>query len=310
MNKTQTFIIRANIKHNNKYDYSKTIYVRSKDKIFIICPIHGEFEQMPFKHLTGQGCSKCGIETIKKTLRKTTEQFIEEAKIVHGEKYIYDKVRYINNHTNISIGCCEKNHGYFNQLPYEHLTGSGCSKCGTERTKNYLKKTTDQFIEEAKIVHGEKYIYDKVDYINKSTEILIGCFEENHGYFSQLPFVHLKGHGCPKCVYKNEMKAILYLEKLTNEQFIKCRPNFLKGLELDGFNVNLKLAIEYNYVPFFHRNGPMDLVKQKERDLLKEKLCLENNIYLITVPFWTHNIELFVKNEYENYLFLQSYNLN
>ena len=65
---TEDFIKRSNIKHDNKYDYSKSIYTGSRDKITIICPVHGEFEQEAVSHMTkGYGCQKCGfIETARK----------------------------------------------------------------------------------------------------------------------------------------------------------------------------------------------------------------------------------------------------
>ena len=54
------FVERAILIHNEKnYDYSKVEYVNSKNKIKIICPIHGEFEQLPHSHLRGSGCPKC-----------------------------------------------------------------------------------------------------------------------------------------------------------------------------------------------------------------------------------------------------------
>lgn len=62
--KIDKFIDRANKIHNNKYDYSKTIY--DCNKVNIICNKHGEFYQSPHNHLTGYGCIKCGIENTSK----------------------------------------------------------------------------------------------------------------------------------------------------------------------------------------------------------------------------------------------------
>ena len=60
--------------------------------------------------------------------RKTTEQFIAEAKAVHGSKYDYSKVEYKNNKTKVCIIC--HIHGEFLQVPKDHLDGIGCKKCG------------------------------------------------------------------------------------------------------------------------------------------------------------------------------------
>ena len=59
--------------------------------------------------------------------RKTTEQFVAEAKAIHGDKYDYSKVEYINTNSNVCIICPE--HGIFWQTPNNHLCGSGCPSC-------------------------------------------------------------------------------------------------------------------------------------------------------------------------------------
>jgi hypothetical protein len=56
----EEFIERAKSVHGDRYDYSKTIYKTYRDKVTIICPKHGEFEQTAENHLYGKGCPKCG----------------------------------------------------------------------------------------------------------------------------------------------------------------------------------------------------------------------------------------------------------
>ena len=72
------FFIKAKIKHNNKYDYSKVDYINSRTKICIICPKHGEFWQTPANHLHGCGCPKCKNDKIGNNGRLTLFQFIEK----------------------------------------------------------------------------------------------------------------------------------------------------------------------------------------------------------------------------------------
>ena len=60
-----------------------------------------------------------------------------------------------------------------------------------------FRKTTDQIIEEFKKVHGDLFLYDKVDYVNSDTKVSIGC--RQHGYFLKLPNDLKRGTGCPKC---------------------------------------------------------------------------------------------------------------
>lgn len=186
---TEEFIKKSIKKHGNKYDYSKVEYVNTKTKVYIICPEHGEFWQSPDHHLQGHGCPKCsGLVT-------NTKEFIEKAKSVHGNKYDYSKVKYVNCHTKVCIICPE--HGEFWQNPSDHINGSGCPKCKAEKIGNINRKGKYSFIEEAKNVHGDKYDYSKVEYTNNKAKVCIICHE--HGEFWQVPCDHLKGCGCPKC---------------------------------------------------------------------------------------------------------------
>lgn len=196
---TEEFIKKAKTIHGDKYDYSKVNYVNAKEKVCIICPIHGEFLQTPNNHLSGQGCPKCGaIQRGEKKLIGL-KYFIERAKQIHGDKYDYSKVQYINMHTKVCIICPE--HGEFWQIPNSHLSGRACPKCSTERAHALFRKSTEQFIEEAKKVHGDKYDYSKVEYIGNKEKICIICPE--HGEFWQSPIKHLKGNGCQRCIREN-----------------------------------------------------------------------------------------------------------
>lgn len=58
-----------------------------------------------------------------------------------------------------------------------------------------MKSQTENFIEQARKVHGDKYDYSKVDYVDANTLVSIIC--PNHGEFKQTPSSHLSGHGCP-----------------------------------------------------------------------------------------------------------------
>jgi len=57
--------------------------------------------------------------------------------------------------------------------------------------------TLKQFIEYAQKVHGDKYVYDRVEYTNNRTKVIIICKE--HGEFTQRPKDHLYGRGCKNC---------------------------------------------------------------------------------------------------------------
>ena len=124
---------------------------------------------------------------IKKLNKSNKESFISKAKNVHNDKYNYDKVNYINNKTKIIIICQE--HGDFIQRPDNHLNGQNCPLCMSCNTMTFVKKS--------KIIHDNVYNYDKVNYINNSTKVIITCYK--HGDFEQQPNSHLIGSGCPSC---------------------------------------------------------------------------------------------------------------
>ena len=86
-------------------------------------------------------------------MAKTTEQFIEEAKLKHGERYDYTNTKYISCKKKIVIEC--KIHGEFEQFPNNHLKSNGCYKC--KKTNFDKRKTTEKFIEESKLKHGDKF---------------------------------------------------------------------------------------------------------------------------------------------------------
>ena len=153
--------------------------------------------------------------------RLTTEEFIERAREVHGDKYDYSKVEYKSAHTKVCIICPE--HGEFWQTPNAHLyLKCGCSKC----MKN-VKGTTDEFIERSRKIHSNKYDYSKVEYINSKTKVCIIC--PKHGEFWQKPNGHLNGQGCPSC------------NKITSDDFIQ-KATLIHNGKYDYSKVDYKTA--------------------------------------------------------------------
>ena len=86
--------------------------------------------------------------------RKTLEQFVDDARRVHGSKYDYSAATYTNAHTKMSIKC-NKCGSLFAQNPSNHLSGKGCAKCGVDS----IRLTTKEFVQKAIAVHGLKYDY-------------------------------------------------------------------------------------------------------------------------------------------------------
>jgi len=200
------FLERAKSVHGDKYDYSKITYLYESDKITIICKKHQiEFQQSVHKHSAGQGCKKCSYEATGNRCRTNASHFIKKAKAIHGNKYNYDGIKYINNHTNIKINCSI--HGDFFQTPGNHThktNPQGCPECGG-RTNWTLEK----FIDESKRIHSGKYSYGNVNLVDTNHKVIITC--PVHGDFEQKPIKHLNGQGCPKCApnFKGTRKSFI-----------------------------------------------------------------------------------------------------
>ena len=127
---TDEFITRAKSVHGDRYDYSLVTCQHNRQAVNIICREHGVFEQAPRSHLMGRGCEQCA--SLKRGLKKKTtaaEQFLEKARKLHGDRYDYSLSQYKRNNANITIGCPE--HGFFQQIPRNHLIGRGCPSCSS-----------------------------------------------------------------------------------------------------------------------------------------------------------------------------------
>jgi hypothetical protein len=242
---TNLFIKKSLLIHGVKYDYGLVDYKGIKTKVIIGCPEHGDFEQSPGNHLSGQGCPKCGVINTSDKKKYTTDLFIKKSIIVHGDKYDYLKVEYIDSVNKVIIGCPK--HGDFEQSPSKHLSGKGCNKCGVERTKKVLTLDIGDFIYKSNIVHSFKYDYSTTFYNGSHNKIIIICPE--HGEFEQLPYDHLSGHGCVKCT-----SSVSSVEKYINDfiinelniMTIQSSRSIIEPQQLDIYIPSHNLAIEYN----------------------------------------------------------------
>ncbi|UNK04734.2 GIY-YIG nuclease family protein [Psychrobacter raelei] len=192
----EQYLAKAIKKHDSKFDYSKTVYRHSKDKIKITCPTHGDFEQTAESHLRSKhGCQECAKEATVKNNTLTGKDFVEKARVKHKAKYDYSKVKYIDSTTEVEIICPE--HGSFFRTPNSHIHGGyGCNKCAGIPVYD-----TKHFIERAKEVHADSnYDYSNTEY--KGAHELVEIICKKHGSFYQTPNQHLKPYGCPKCGIK------------------------------------------------------------------------------------------------------------
>jgi len=300
----EQFIKDCNIIHNNKYDYSKTIYINSNKYVTIICPDHGDFQQFPYNHRNmKQSCPKCADKIKGLSKRKTSsDNFISKASYIHNNKYDYSKVNYNDCRSKIIIIC--PRHGEFTQSPASHLVGCGCTVCALENARNKTRKTLEQFIKEANHIHNNLYNYSKTNYKSVEHKIDIICFE--HGIFKQTPHMHLIGQGCPKCRKSfghNNIRKYLITKNIYHVEeywFDNCRNSKTKRpLYFDFYLVDLKICIEFDgrqhYIPCSFGSDQTLETKTKNlqalqfRDKIKTDYCEMNGINLIRIPYTEFN---------------------
>jgi hypothetical protein len=322
------FTNKANLMFNNKFDYSKFIYVKAKTKGIIICPKHGEFYQTPDKHTApkSKGCPKCWMEinknrikTIKRVPKKiiNKENFLKKCFEKHGNKFIYHLENY-NGITKSKIKIQCPKHGYFEMSPRLHISlETGCGACGKEKS---IKNNTDSYdflIEQVKKIHKNKYLYPESNrdiYLNKKSIIQIEC--PIHGFFLKNAQKHISGQGCFHCkieelIRKNiliggfneslfkekpnlkEKKSTLYYLKINNGEYYK--------IGITTTNINSRVKGIKSKAKKFGEEIKIEVLKTKTSILyecfLLEQIILSNNKKERIYKNWS--TELFKKDIYK-----------
>ena len=243
---TSEFIEKARLVHGDLYDYSKVKYINSQTNVIIIDPEYGEFTQRASRHLSGSNHpTRANISR-----RLSQEEILKRFKEIHGNLYDYSKVEYINNNTNVTI--IDPDYGEFTVTPSNHIR----KKSGHPRRafdKNKLSQ--EQFIEKAKLVHGDLYDYSKVNYISSNIKVTI--IDPDYGEFEQKAGNHLSGQGNPKRAH-NKLTH-------TQEEFInKCNKihnNFYDYSKVEYINTYTEILIidpdygEFLITPQYHLAG-------------------------------------------------------
>jgi len=170
---TEEFIKRSVEFHGEMYDYSKVNYITNHEKVIIICKVHGEFQQIPNCHLSGNGCRSCQYVNNGVMFRTSQDEFIAKAKEVHGETYDYTKAFYETCMKKIIIIC--KEHGEFQQSPNAHISHNhGCPRC-------FLK------------THHSKMENDWLNFISKYYSLRIQQFQNGEEF--KIPGTRYKADG-------------------------------------------------------------------------------------------------------------------
>ena len=204
---TENFIEECKRIHGDNFTYEKTEYKNSRTKITVTNKYGEDLDVWPLDFLK---------KTKDKNNRFTTEFFIRKSKEIFGEDtYSYEKTVFNNSGDDVIITC--KKHGDFTKQASAHIhQKQGCPMCS--RGIN----NTAEFILKAREIHGWKYDYSKVNFVDMSTKITVIC--PKHGEFDVLAGEHLKGCNCEKCVRESQKKPI---EK------------FIKDAKLAGRNISI-----------------------------------------------------------------------
>lgn len=286
------FIAKAKAVHGEKYDYSMANYTNAHDKIQIICSAHGSFLQRAASHLRGYGCFKCCSDIC----RCSTTEFIQKAKEIHGEKYDYSKVNYINNSLKIKIIC--QTHGEFVQIPNNHLHGAVCLKCGKTNCSEKLSLSQKECIEKFHFRHGNFYDYSMVKYKNHMTPVVIKCNRCCH-IFSQIPNSHLKGRGCPRCKLSMGEASIIRFLEFHNIIYVHQKkfnnlinPITKYHLKYDFYLPKFNVLIEFDGRQHYdisklckHIMTKKELKYIQFKDRIKTCYARQNKIKLVRIPY-------------------------
>lgn len=272
------FIEKAKLKHGDKYQYHKVEYVNSITKVEIVCNSHGSFFVRPDAHVRKVGCPVCN-GGVKYDISK----FIEKANQVHDDFYNYDMVNYVNSTNKVIIICPE--HGQFKMAPANHLIGQKCPSCSGVK-----RKTTKDFIIEARGVHNQRYDYSLCKYKNNRFKVDIIC--PKHGKFKQSPKEHLNGHGCKMCQISHgeeKIENMLKTLRLNFEREYRFEDPVIKNLPFDFYLKDIEILVEYDgrqhFEPVDAFGGEQAFERLKKNDMLRNEWCEKNNIELVRISF-------------------------
>lgn len=210
---------------------------------------------------------------------------------IHGDRYDYTLVDYLNSKSKVIIWC--HTHGYFTQQPNSHISGKGCPGCDID---NRTLKVED-FIRVSNEIHNNKYDYSLSNYKNSRTKIDIICKE--HGIFKQAPYHHKSNEGCPVCKSSKGEKKILSFLIENNIKFERqktfdgCESKYKLRFDfyLVEYNICIEFDGEYHFKPIDNWGGIEKLKNVKLKDDIKNNFCIKNNINLIRITYLDDIIE-------------------
>jgi len=246
---------------------------------------------------TYKTCNECRQKrNAKRRAKKLTLRECQELAEERGGLCLSEE--YVNSSTKMRWECSE-GHQWESSFSGIKNNGHWCPRC-SGKAKLSIEECQELAAERGGLCLSEEYV-------NNRTKMRWEC-ADGHQWSARFHDIKNGATWCPHCASsKSERVCREIFEKIFEKEFPKKRPDWLGGLELDGFCEELGIAFEYmglqhyEFVPHFHRNGEQDLLDQKARDIEKRRLCFEREIKLIIVPYcYRHNdpeqMELFIRD--------------
>lgn len=257
--------------------------VDKNDLVICICQNHGEYKVKVDKLVKGAGFCKCcnnkdNEEDKKRKLEYAKQKLFE----IYGDKFTIDFTNFKNLTSKIKFICNDCGYEFYRMVsPAINRRIKGCQKCHNKKHSLNMMKSTDEYVNEAKELYGDKYDYSKVVYTGSANKILVKCNECGNEFEIEANS-HLQGHGCPYH-YTNKSHAedeiLEFIKSIYSGKVLThCRNVLRKHNELDIYIPGKQIAIEYDGV-FWHN----ELNKPMNYHLDKTNQCKDKDIHLIHI---------------------------
>jgi hypothetical protein len=216
------FLKRCKKAFGNKYDFSITEYTKMKEKVKVICPVHGEFEQYALALYRGVGCPRC-------TKTSNTEDFVIKSKKIHGNKYTYSKVNFISAKKHVIVTC--PIHGDFKVTPNNHLRGRGCPNCSESHLETDIRVLLEENgIEYEQWKHFPWLGKQTIDFYLPKYNIGIECQGGQHfvneNFMGGISLITSRDIRKNELCKENKMKLIYYFNKKYEKYYKFDNPYF------------------------------------------------------------------------------------
>lgn len=226
--------------------------------------------------------------------KMTTDEFVQRATKIHGDKYDYSLVEYRTTDVKIKL-ICNTCHDIIEQTPHNHLKGHDCLNCENLSRRSFIHS----FILKANLLHNHKYDYSKSVYVNAETKILIGCVGCKSEFW-QTPHSHLLLRGCAICANRKSSNTskqeIEWLDSLGITQEYRQAIIVINGRKynVDALNPTNNTIYEF-YGDYWHGNKDKfasDIVNLRSKKTMgtlyaetmqREKLLKEAGYNIISI---------------------------